>query len=149
MLTWGYYESQDALSKEQGRMNVATAPATPENAKSPPIFRRAFTVPTRFAGGSKTPAPLREAEAQGAETLFAHEHCRIVSFSTGFRRPSSSGSGYNGNLEDDPVGTLPWASLTERTIAAGKFHRPTIEGPADECSFQARYEFTECSKYAS
>ncbi|KAL8822894.1 MAG: hypothetical protein Q9191_006383, partial [Dirinaria sp. TL-2023a] len=99
-------------------MNVATAPSTPENAKSPPIFRRAFTVPTRISSLSKATVPLREAEVQGAETLFAHEYCRIVSFSTGFRRPSSSGGGYNGNLEEDPVGTLPWASLTERTIAA-------------------------------
>lgn len=140
--------SYNELSEKRVKMNVATAPSTPDNTKSPPIFRRAFTVPTRFSSLSKTETPLREAEVQGAETLFAHEYCRIVSFSTGFRRPSSSGSGYNGNLEEDPVGTLPWASLTERTIAAGEHRNIPSSIIAHSYPCQGHYESTECWKYA-
>lgn len=130
-------------------MNVATAPATPEHAKSPPVFRRAFTVPTSVARVSKTPIPLREVEAQAAETLYSHTRCRIVSFSTGFRRPSSSGSGYNSSLEEEPVGTLPWASLTERTIAAGKHCSVAMPNSTDQISLQDLCEYIEFSKCAS
>jgi len=100
-------------------MEIATAPSTPDNAKSPPIIRRAFTAPTRLAGYPRVSIPIREAQAQGAETLFVQDRCRIVSFSCGVKRPRSSGNNHNDTL-DEPVGVLPWASLTERTIAAGK-----------------------------
>ncbi|KAL8793631.1 MAG: hypothetical protein Q9195_003783 [Heterodermia aff. obscurata] len=93
---------------------AATTPSTPDNAHSPPIIRRAFTVPTRLSSAARSPT---EAGAQGAETLFAHPRCRIVSFNSGLKRPSSAGRDQHESAE--PVGTLPWASTTERTIAAG------------------------------
>jgi len=103
-------------------MDIATAPSTPDNARSPPIIRRAFTAPTRFARYPRDPTPIRDPQVQGAETLFAQDRCRIVSFSCGVKRPTSSGSSHNDKLHE-PVGVLPWASLTERTIAAG--NKPT------------------------
>lgn len=100
-------------------MDIATAPSTPDNAKSPPIIRRAFTAPTRLAGYPRVATPIRDAQAQGAETLFAQDRCRIVSFSSGVKQPRNLGSSHNDRL-NEPVGVLPWASLTERTIAAGE-----------------------------
>lgn len=99
------------------KMKVATAPSTPENAPSPPVIRRAFTVPTKLTGISKAAAKAPEADGQGAETLFAHSRCKIVSFNAGTKRPISAGRDQPVNQE--PVGTLPWATTTERTIAAG------------------------------
>ena len=96
-------------------MEIAiTARSTPENAPSPPIVRRAFTVPTRLSKAAKPPP---EAGVHGAETLFAHARCKIVSFNSGLKRPSSAGRDQYERSE--PVGTLPWATTTERTIAAG------------------------------
>ena len=112
-------------------MDIATAPSTPDNAKSPPVIRRAFTAPTKLAGYPRESTITREAQTQSTETLFAQDRCRIISFSCGAKRPKGSGSGYN-DRSDGPVGVLPWASLTERTIAAGKTgtFRPLDDGSA-------------------
>lgn len=103
-------------------MASTTAPTTPESAVPPmPSIRRAFTVPAKLTGDSRARGSTNETEEQGAETLFAHSGVRIVSFtalSTTSRPGSSSGRG-RAQLEDEPIGTLPWASSTERTIAAG------------------------------
>ena len=98
-------------------MELATAPSTPENATSPPVIRRAFTVPSRLAGFRQAARATPEADRQSADTLFAHNHCKIVSFNTGAKRPSSAGLDQAESAE--PVGTLPWTTTTERTIAAG------------------------------
>lgn len=98
-------------------MEIATAPSTPENATSLPVIRRAFTVPSRLAGFRQAAKATPEADRHSADTLFAHNRCKIVSFHTGAKRPSSAGRDQAEIAE--PVGTLPWATTTERTIAAG------------------------------
>ena len=103
-------------------MASTTAPATPENVAPPmPSMRRAFTVPTKLTDHIRARGLTHEAEEQEAETLFAHSSARIVSFSpllTTSKLRSSPGRG-RAEHDDEPIGTLPWASSTERTIAAG------------------------------
>ena len=99
-------------------MNIATAPSTPENAISPPVIRRAFTVPSKLSGPREAAKKTPEPDRQRTETLFAHNHCKIVSFNSGAKRPTSAGREQEEAKE--PVGTLPWATSTERTIAAGR-----------------------------
>ncbi|KAL8895494.1 MAG: hypothetical protein Q9192_003601 [Flavoplaca navasiana] len=95
-------------------MDVLPPPTnTPDQ---PPAIRRLFTAPL-----PKTSPSSRDIAEEGAETLYAHNAGRIVSFSppiTGTRRHSSLEQGHVA-LQDEPVGTLPWTSPTERTIAAG------------------------------
>ena len=97
-------------------MALASAPSTP-NRTGAPAVRRSFTAPSKPL---KAFNPLKEAEAQGAETLYAHSSGKIVSFSTSNRplRHSSVGD-TKSEFQDEPVGVLPWASITERTVAAG------------------------------
>ncbi|KAL8907832.1 MAG: hypothetical protein Q9207_001155 [Kuettlingeria erythrocarpa] len=97
------------------------SPAITDHSQTPPAFRRSFTVPTKSAASPKSsPGAAEEVEA-AAETLYAHNAGKIVSFNppiSGTRRHSSVEQGYSA-LQDEPVGTLPWASATERTLAAG------------------------------
>ena len=100
-------------------MALVSAPSTPERGAQPPSIRRAFTAPIK---SSRVPLPLKEAEAKGAETLFAHNATRIVSFTTtssSGRRHSSVSDGRS-EFRDEEAGSLPWASLTERTMASGR-----------------------------
>lgn len=109
----------DLLPKPE-TMEVASAPSTPENTIYPHVMRRSFTAPTISRGLARTP-PNREPAIEGAETLFAHPAGKIVSFttfSTSTRRHSSF-IPERTSLQDEPSGTLPWASATERTLAAG------------------------------
>lgn len=128
-------------------MAFATAPSTPERAPGTPFIRRAFTAPIKLA---RQAIPSSEPEAQGAETLFAHNTARIVSFTTstgiGRRHSSVTDSQYEFGTEE-PAGTLPWASLTERTIAAGSLTRllglylikPCVQVPYESTVFLARW----------
>ncbi len=97
-------------------------PAITNHSQTPPAFRRSFTVPTKsVASPRSSPGAGEEVEA-AAETLYAHSAGKIVSFNppiSGTRRHSSVEQGYSA-LQDEPVGTLPWASATERTLAAGE-----------------------------
>lgn len=106
-------------------MALASAPSTPEKANHPPFIRRSFTAPIR----SPRSIPFPEETADGAETLYAHGTCKIVSFNNpaSFARRHSSISDGRAELQEEPVGTLPWFSTTERTLAAGKFHYVQIE----------------------
>lgn len=103
-------------------MASTTAPTTPESAApAMPSMRRAFTVPTKLTGDVRARNSTHETEAQGAETLFAHSDARIVSFallSTTSRSGSSPGRG-RAQLEEEPMGTLPWTSSTETIVATG------------------------------
>ncbi|KAL8780581.1 MAG: hypothetical protein Q9194_000853 [Teloschistes cf. exilis] len=90
---------------------------------APPAFRRSATDPTRLNSSPRlSPSPAsRETAGKSAETLYTHNAGRIVSFTppfNGARRHSSLDQGHSA-LQDEPAGTLPWASATERTIAAG------------------------------
>ncbi|KAL8785740.1 MAG: hypothetical protein Q9213_003207 [Squamulea squamosa] len=90
-----------------------TLPPTPDQ---PPTIRRLFTAPL-----PRTSPSTKDISDEDAETLYAHNAGKIVSFSppiTGTRRHSSVEQGHVA-LQDEPIGTLPWASATERTIAAG------------------------------
>ena len=101
-------------------MALASAPSTPERANQTPLVRRSFTAPIRPSRS----APLSEETADGAETLYAHADGRIVSFNNpaSLARRHSSISNGRAELQEEPVGTLPWISSTERTIATGTLH---------------------------
>ncbi|KAL8650566.1 MAG: hypothetical protein Q9210_003742 [Variospora velana] len=97
------------------------SPATTDHSQTPPLFRRPVTVPTASSVSPRSSPSIREAVEEEAETLYAHHAGKIVSFNppiSGTRRHSSVEQGYSA-LDDEPVGTLPWASATERTLAAG------------------------------
>ena len=100
-------------------MALASAPATPERTGAPHAFRRSFTAPPRAPRASLT---LDGPEDQKAETLYSHPAGKIVSFSTSNRsvQRHSSISDTKSEFQDEPIGILPWASITERTIAAGE-----------------------------
>ena len=106
-------------------MALASAPSTPERASGPYLFRRSFTAPTK---SSRTNATIREADPQGAETLYTHPAGKIVAFSVNpnkFTQRHSSVSDTRSDFQDEQAGSLPWASVTERTVAAGplQFYR--------------------------
>lgn len=103
-------------------MEVLAAPSTPDNPQAHPSIRRSFTLPDRLNSSPKSSPPA--GAAGETDTLYTHHAARIVFFSPmvgGPRRHSSVEQGHSAQ-EKDPVGTLPWASLTERTIAAGKMN---------------------------
>ena len=105
-------------------MEVATAPSTPKTSIPHHVMRRSYTAPTRSRTVERTVSLPREPEAESAETLFAHNDSKIVSFSTQTslaKRHSSITQGPS-DVQDAPIGTLPWASATERTIAAGVYY---------------------------
>ncbi|KAL9603722.1 MAG: hypothetical protein Q9219_001041 [cf. Caloplaca sp. 3 TL-2023] len=96
-------------------------PSTPDQSQSPPAFRRSFTVPNKATNSPKLSPSASQSIEENAETLYAHNAGKIVSFNPpthGTRRHSSVEQGYSA-LQDEPVGTLPWVFATERTIAAG------------------------------
>ena len=95
-------------------MALASAPTTPERSVQAPIVRRAFTAPIK---SSKRPVQTGEGPSGDGETLFAHEAAKIVSFSVA--SPSSRFSVQSGDVAEEGAGSLPWASHTERTVAAG------------------------------
>lgn len=107
-------------------------PLASNTSHAPPAFRRSATDPTRLNNSPRLPPTPASRETAGGlpETLYIHNAARIVSFTPPFigaRRHSSFNQGHSA-LQDEPVGTLPWASATERTIAAGmEIHR---NGPA-------------------
>ncbi|MCJ1391956.1 hypothetical protein MMC18_004823 [Xylographa bjoerkii] len=90
-------------------------PATPS-----PLLRRSFTLPSRLANAQKPDSYGKAGDSDTIETLFAHPSSRIVSFSPShsYTKPRSN-SHARVDQEDGPIGTLPWASHAERTIAAG------------------------------
>ncbi|MCJ1231519.1 hypothetical protein MMC12_008196 [Toensbergia leucococca] len=113
-------------------MAIPSVPCTPKNLNPPHFMRRAFTAPTRLIDFSqnnpKSSSP--ETEAVGTETLFAHHFAKIISFSppsTAPRPPITSRRGQDGH-EDEPAGTLPWASNIEETIAVGPLRIYKIPG---------------------
>ncbi|KAL6721299.1 hypothetical protein ACLMJK_000401 [Lecanora helva] len=99
-------------------MALASAPSTPEKAGLSPSIRRSFTAPI---GTTKSAARITRGPGDDAETLYTHSAGKIISFthsSNAARRHSSVSNG-RAEFQEEPSGTLPWASTTERTIAAG------------------------------
>lgn len=105
-------------------MPLTSAPSTPERAAPPPFIRRSFTAPTRSI-------PLPQETVDGAETLYAHGAGKIVSFNnlTSLPRRHSSISNGRAELQEEPVGTLPWFSTTERTLATGVLRQIHRQSP--------------------
>jgi len=99
-------------------MAAATAQSTPDHSAG----RRATTLPSKLFGRGQSPGG--DAAAQSVETLFVYNAAKVVSFSAGTvmpsagSRPSSSASSGGGI---DQIGTLPWASPTERILAFGMY----------------------------
>lgn len=106
-------------------MALTSAPSTPERAAPPPFIRRSFTAPTRSI-------PLPKETVDGAETLYAHGAGKIVSFNNlpSLPRRHSSISNGRAELQEEPVGTLPWFSTTERTLATGPLRIYRVLGTA-------------------
>ena len=100
-------------------MAVASVPSTPRRA--PPSIGRSFTAPIK---SSIPTVPIAEATVHGAETLYAHSAGKILSFnySIDLGRRHSSVSNGRAEFQEESSGTLPWASATERTVAAGNGH---------------------------
>lgn len=100
-------------------MALASAPSTPQRGAAPFLSQRSFTAPIRSTSST---LPAREARVHGAETLYSHPAGKIVSFSSNtgrLDRRHSSVSNTKSDFQDDATGSLPWASITERTIAVG------------------------------
>ncbi|EAT89433.2 hypothetical protein SNOG_02702 [Parastagonospora nodorum SN15] len=80
--------------------------------------RRSFTLPTRPSIRSTSTPASRNTSSDGIETLFTCPASKIVSFAASdparrhspSRTPKGKGS---------PVRSIPWSSLTERTLAVG------------------------------
>ena len=103
-------------------MALASAPSTPERVLPSSFIRRSFTAPIKT---SRSHLVTSEGKADGAETLYAHNAGKIVSFSTSNDAGRRHSSVSNGRADfEDSGGDLPWASATERTIAAGKAVAP-------------------------
>ncbi|KAI9871450.1 MAG: hypothetical protein M1830_002904 [Pleopsidium flavum] len=107
-------------------MASSTAPSTPDGTP-PPILRRAFTVPAKLTKSVASKNYSQTAETAVVETLFTHQYGKIISFSpsSSSSRPSSGSGPPRVDSDGDSIGSLPWVSYTERTIAAGplRFYR--------------------------
>ncbi|MCJ1471635.1 hypothetical protein MMC13_000275 [Lambiella insularis] len=102
-------------------MASIVAPVTSGLSTPSPQFRRSFTLPPKLPDAHRSRSYGKEADRNAVEILFAHHTGRIVSFSSGeIYSRSRSGSLAKAGGETGPVGSLPWASVTEKTLAAGK-----------------------------
>jgi len=72
--------------------------------------RRAVTVPTRIHSSNDQ----ADMDAKGAETLFAHQAAKVVSFSA-----SKLGGPVTSKTSRPEAGTLPWTSRGELLISLG------------------------------
>lgn len=110
-------------------MQVPSSPSTPQNTNPSHAVRRSFTAPPKSKSSPSSILAIREAEAEGAETLFAHHACRIVSFNLSSRvwRRHSSLTNRGSELSTEPVGILPWASTTETTVSTGVTYQTGFE----------------------
>ncbi|KAH9841299.1 Inheritance of peroxisomes protein 1 [Teratosphaeria destructans] len=104
-----------------------TSPSTPTAKSHRTAVNRSFTVPAKMATTSPNGPTAEIGAAQGIETLYVHPSANVIKFTTSGPwsrsrssgdRPSSSSGG----------GTLPWASLTERTMAAGPLEIYRVPG---------------------
>ncbi|KAI5364161.1 putative inheritance of peroxisomes protein [Septoria linicola] len=105
------------------------APKTPEQISRKSAMSRSFSA----ASASSRAQPTAEIGAtEGVETLFTHPHGKIVKFTSNApTRPStSSGTWSPGGWQQQQQqqGTLPWATLTEKTMAAGPLEIYRVPG---------------------
>ncbi|KAK4992888.1 hypothetical protein LTR50_000794 [Elasticomyces elasticus] len=115
-------------------MASLTTPSTPKAAPQVqhPGVRRSFTVPPKLSSATRAAPPVEIiGAAESIETLYVHPTAKVVSFSTASAssRPSSStGRATGNNGGTDTTGSLPWASTTEMTLAAGPLEIYRVPG---------------------
>ena len=101
-------------------MNSLTAPSTPNQS---PTFHRSFTLPSRLNSSPRSRVSERTPEPDAVETLFTQQAAKIVTFNAS--SPSSQlrsvSLGNEVAQNSEVVGTLPWVTHSERTIAAGVY----------------------------
>ena len=86
---------------------------------NPGFMRRSFTTPAAFTGHSRLQLSPQEKQSDG-EILFVCTQGKVVQFSpanTSLLSPRSRRN--SGVTEVAPVGSLPWASTTEKLLAVG------------------------------
>ncbi|KAI9787713.1 MAG: hypothetical protein M1839_000244 [Geoglossum umbratile] len=82
-------------------------------------MRRSFTLPAKFTESRGARTANYAAGVGSEELLFSHDSTKIVAFSPSTYSAPISGNAARADTEEDKAGVLPWASPTERTIAAG------------------------------
>ncbi|KAF2213642.1 hypothetical protein CERZMDRAFT_117287 [Cercospora zeae-maydis SCOH1-5] len=109
-------DEPDACSS--ARMST-TVPRTPEQPTRNAALNRSFSA----ASASKRASPAVDIGAtEGVETLFTHPTSKVVKFTSSTTSRPSSHSGGNQN------GSLPWATSTEKTMAAGPLEIYRVPG---------------------
>ena len=106
-------------------MAFSSPPTTPDRLIQPSV-RRSFTAPIRVP---RNQSPSVDGQAQESETLFAADTAKIISFTATdpSGRPFPPTFGHEWAETEEPVGILPWGSLTERTVASGKRFESTAQ----------------------
>ncbi|CAK4032155.1 hypothetical protein DOTSEDRAFT_72910 [Lecanosticta acicola] len=104
-----------------------TAPSTPKSTPRKAALTRSFTLPSKVATTSRTAPSAEIGAAEGIETLHVHPNGKVVKFTTSAtsRPGSSTGIPSPGGQH---AGTLPWATLTEQTLAAGPIEIYRVPG---------------------
>lgn len=107
-----------------------TAPTTPENTLRKTPLTRSFTLPSKVATTSRTAPSAEIGAAEGIETLYVHPNGKIVKFTTSLpSRPGSSAGTPSPSASGQQVpATLPWATLTEQTLANGPIEIYRVPG---------------------
>lgn len=97
---------------------------------NPRPIQRSFTLPPRLLNSNPSNGDRPTSPDAGAETLYYHPSARIVSFTppTTDIRSASSPRSVDLDYPVDAIETLPWASTTERTVAAGPLKFEKIPG---------------------
>ncbi|OBT53662.1 hypothetical protein VE04_06071 [Pseudogymnoascus sp. 24MN13] len=95
----------------------------PSSLPTQSMMKRAVTLPLRPSTSSSWTPREKPASSESIESLYIHPSVRIVSFesfgsSSVFQRRSSLNTPNLADVEEE-VGTLPWSSTFERTIAVG------------------------------
>ncbi|EME80977.1 uncharacterized protein MYCFIDRAFT_76923 [Pseudocercospora fijiensis CIRAD86] len=100
-------------------MSSTAPPTTPARQNT---VMRSFTSPTANRAAS-TGAAIGETE--GVETLFVHANTKVIRFTSSSPPGSSAGTPSPGGRAQ---GTLPWATNTEKTMAAGPLEIYRVPG---------------------
>jgi hypothetical protein len=107
-------------------MASSTAPSTPENTPQRVALNRSATVPPRLANAHRFSAQPEIGATEGVETLFVCPSASIFQFTVILSSRHSSSPSFGASSQ--PAGTLPWASSTERSIAAGQIEIYRVPG---------------------
>lgn len=106
-----------------GVSDITMAQELSSSVPAQPMIKRAVTLPLRPSTSSNWSQREKPASSDDIESLYLHPSVRIVSFesydsSSGFQRRSSLNTPNLADVKEE-VGTLPYSSTFERTIAVG------------------------------